>query len=57
MAGALFFDQAIAVSLSLGISLLCSYTLIPVLYRLFYLKEERLKGFVPKENYMVNANV
>ena len=36
IAGALFFDQAIAVSLSLGISLLCSYTLIPVLYRLFY---------------------
>lgn len=49
IAGALFFDQAIAVSLSLGISLLCSYTLIPVLYRLFYLKEERLKGFVPKK--------
>lgn len=49
IAGALFFDQAIAVSLSLGISLLCSYTLIPVLYRLFYLKEERLRGFVPKK--------
>jgi multidrug efflux pump subunit AcrB len=49
IAGALFFDQAIAVSLSLGISLLCSYTLIPVLYRLFYLKEERLTGFVPKK--------
>ena len=49
IAGALFFDQAIAVSLSLGISLLCSYTLIPVLYRLFYLKEERLKGFTPKK--------
>jgi multidrug efflux pump subunit AcrB len=49
IAGALFFDQAIAVSLSLGISLLCSYTLIPVLYRLFYRKEERLKGFVPKK--------
>lgn len=49
IAGALFFDQAIAVSLSLGISLLCSYTLIPVLYRIFYLKEERLKGFVPKK--------
>lgn len=32
IAGALFFDQAVAVSLSLGISLLASYTLIPVLY-------------------------
>lgn len=49
IAGALFLDQAIAVTLSLGISLLCSYTLIPVLYRLFYLKEEKLKGFVPKK--------
>ena len=49
IAGALFFDQAIAVTLSLGISLLCSYTLIPVLYRLFYLKEDRLKGYVPKK--------
>ena len=49
IAGALFFDQAIAVTLSLGISLLCSYTLIPVLYRLFYLKEDRLNGFVPKK--------
>ena len=36
IAGALFFDQAIAVTLSLGISLLCSYTLVPVLYRVFY---------------------
>ncbi len=34
IAGALFFDQAIAVSLSLGVSLLCSYTLVPVLYRI-----------------------
>ncbi len=49
IAGALFFDQAIAVTLSLGISLLCSYTLVPVLYRLFYFKEVRLKGFVPKK--------
>jgi multidrug efflux pump subunit AcrB len=39
IAGALFFDQALAVSLSLGISLLCSYTLVPVLYRIFYQKQ------------------
>ena len=32
IAGALFYEQAIAVSLSLGISLLVSYTLVPVLY-------------------------
>ncbi len=36
IAGALFFDQAVSVSLALGVSLLCSYTLVPVLYRLIY---------------------
>ncbi|MHA8063735.1 efflux RND transporter permease subunit [Aquirufa aurantiipilula] len=49
IAGALFFDQAIAVTISLGISLLCSYTLIPVLYRISNLKEEKLIGFVPRK--------
>ena len=39
IAGALFYDQALAVSLSLGISLLCSYTLVPVLYHLIYKKQ------------------
>lgn len=36
MAGALFFDQAIAVSIGLGVSLIVSITLLPTLYRLFY---------------------
>ncbi|OIN59485.1 efflux RND transporter permease subunit [Arsenicibacter rosenii] len=36
LAGALFFDQAVSVSLALGVSLLCSYTLVPVLYYLMY---------------------
>lgn len=36
LAGALFFDQAVSVSLALGVSLLCSYTLVPVLYYLIY---------------------
>lgn len=36
LAGALFFDQAVSVSLALGVSLLCSYTLVPVLYYLLY---------------------
>ncbi len=40
IAGALFFDQAIAVSLALGVSLLSSYTLVPVLYCLLMKKEE-----------------
>lgn len=36
LAGALFYDQAVSVSLALGVSLLCSYTLVPVLYALIY---------------------
>lgn len=36
LAGSLFFDQALSVSLALGVSLLCSYTLVPVLYFLIY---------------------
>ncbi len=39
MAGALFFDQALSVTLALFISLFCSYTLVPVLYRLLHLKQ------------------
>jgi len=36
MAGALFFDQAVAVSIGLVVSLLVAITLLPTLYRLFY---------------------
>ncbi|SEJ75764.1 Multidrug efflux pump subunit AcrB [Dyadobacter sp. SG02] len=36
IAGALFFDQAVAVSLALGLSLLTSYTLVPVLFFQFF---------------------
>ncbi len=36
MAGALFFDQAVAVSIGLVVSLLVSITLLPTLYRLVY---------------------
>ena len=39
MAGALFFDQAVAVSIGLIVSLIVSITLLPTLYRLFYKKE------------------
>lgn len=51
LAGALFFDQAIAVSLSLAISLLCSYTLVPVLYYIFYKKQSH---FNKKNTYLAN---
>lgn len=40
LAGALFFDQAVSVSLALAVSLLCSYTLVPVLYYLLYRKRQ-----------------
>nr|WP_321353846.1 efflux RND transporter permease subunit [uncultured Draconibacterium sp.] len=43
MAGALFFDQAIAVTIGLSISLLVSITLLPTLYRLFYSKAKQEK--------------
>ncbi len=36
MAGALFFDQAAAVTIGLVVSLIVSITLLPTLYRLFY---------------------
>jgi len=39
IAGTLFFDQAIAVTLSLGVSLFTSYTLIPIVYFLLFQSE------------------
>ncbi len=39
MAGALFFDQAVAVSIGLIVSLIVSFTLLPTLYRIFYRKQ------------------
>ncbi len=44
MAGALFFDQAIAVSIGLTVSLIVSITLLPVLFRVFYQKNKNIKG-------------
>ncbi len=36
ISGALFYDQAMAVAIGLAVSLLVSFTLIPVYFRLFY---------------------
>ena len=47
LAGALFFDQAVSVSLALGVSLLCSYTLVPVLYYLIYRRQTTKKVLPP----------
>ena len=48
IAGALFFDQALSVTLALAVSLLTSYTLVPVLYRLLFLQEEKKRGYIAK---------
>jgi multidrug efflux pump subunit AcrB len=51
--GALFYDQAMAITIGLFVSLLISTTLLPVIYRLFYLKEGRflkINAFIKKVN-------
>jgi multidrug efflux pump subunit AcrB len=44
IAGTLFLEQAIAVSLALAVSLLTSYTLIPVLYYQFFKRAGRTRS-------------
>lgn len=52
--GALFYDQAMAVSIGLFVSLLVSLTLLPVLYYLFHkrqrTKQGRISRFLEKTN-------
>ena len=54
ISGALFYDQAMAISIGLFVSLLVSITLLPVLYRLFHLKRHakvgRISRFLEKTN-------
>lgn len=50
ISGALFYDQAMAVTIGLGVSLIISFTLLPVYYRLLYRKgngksKNRIKRF------------
>lgn len=52
LAGALFFDQAVSVSLALGVSLLTSYTLIPVLYRLAFRKSATQNFYLAKQTWL-----
>lgn len=56
LAGALFFDQAVSVFLALGVSLLCSYTLVPVLYHLLFrgpaFRRETVKIILPATRFM-----
>jgi len=53
LAGALFFDQAVSVSLALGVSLLASYTLIPVLYRLVFLKSNTELSKINQQTWLM----
>ncbi len=50
MSGALFFDQAIAVTIGLTVSLIVSITLLPTLYRIFYKKHSDVD---PKATYPI----
>jgi len=43
ISGALFYDQAMAVAIGLSVSLLVSFTLIPVYFRLFYRKNSKFQ--------------
>lgn len=54
VSGALFYDQAMAISIGLFISFFVSITLLPVLYRLFHLRKtrtsNRINRFLTKIN-------
>jgi len=50
LVGALFSDQAYAISISLIISLVVSFLLLPVLFKLLYKKDPIQKGKNPKNN-------
>jgi multidrug efflux pump subunit AcrB len=49
LTGALFYDQAIAITIGLFVSLLVSILLLPVLYKIFYRKE---KHSAPKKGFL-----
>ncbi|WP_150450796.1 efflux RND transporter permease subunit [Arenibacter lacus] len=48
ISGALFFDQAMAISIGLFVSFLVSITLLPVLYRLFHIKDSKKEGRITR---------
>ncbi|WP_159427061.1 efflux RND transporter permease subunit [Formosa haliotis] len=51
ISGALFYDQAMAITIGLFVSLVISITLLPVLYRLFHVRDNgKLTRFLNKIN-------
>ncbi len=61
IAGSLFFDQAMAITISLFVSLLVAVSLLPVMYKLFHLKDVKDKGrvnsFLKKTNRLNYASI
>ncbi|KQC02753.1 efflux RND transporter permease subunit [Pedobacter sp. Hv1] len=61
ISGALFYDQAMAITIGLFVSLLVSVTLVPLLYHLFHLKESgkksRINRFLEKTNTLDYAEL
>lgn len=51
LAGALFYDQAITVSIGLGVSFIVSITLLPVLYYLFFKRSKQIPGAITSKRF------
>jgi len=55
ISGALFYDQAVTIAISLTTSLLVSIMILPVFYRMFYLKSKVVKNHsFSKRNSIIN---
>lgn len=61
ISGALFYDQAMAITIGLFVSLLVSVTLVPLLYRLFHVKDtgkkNKIDRFLEKTNTLDYAEL
>ena len=55
MAGALFYDQAIAVAAILGVSLLVSFSILPLLYKLLFNKTRQIDSGSRLFNFILNG--
>ncbi|MFV0503586.1 MAG: efflux RND transporter permease subunit [Lachnospirales bacterium] len=55
ISGALFYDQAMAITIGLFASFIVSITLLPVLYRLFHLKDTNKQGVITK--FLTRTNI
>lgn len=54
ISGALFYDQAMAISFGLFVSFIVSITLLPVMYRLFHFKDSKKQGHITQFLTKVN---